>query len=133
MLSCIIMRKMRTISHSPSWLRLARFTAAAGTFAYVLRPSLVSAASVKVCAAAGDDCDRFINKYVSPIVLLLTASIGVLAVISYIVAAIQYSSAGDDPGAVSRAKDRAFKTTLGLLAYLFLFAFLNYLIPGGLF
>jgi hypothetical protein len=98
-----------------------------------MQPTWASAAAVKVCAASGDACDKFISKYIQPFILLFTASIGVLAVISYVLAAIQYSSAGDDPGAVNKAKDRAFKTTIGLIAYIFLFAFLNYLIPGGLF
>lgn len=127
------MAKMRKFARSISSLALARGTALVGVIAYVLQPVTASAASVKVCAASGDACDKFINKYVSPFVLLLTALIGVLAVISYILAAIQYSAAGDDPGAVNKAKNRAFQTTLGLLGYFFLFAFLNYLVPGGLF
>lgn len=127
------MAKMRIISLPQTWRSLFRATSLAGAAAYIMQPTLASAAAVKVCAAAGDACDKFIGKYIEPFILLFTASIGVLAVISYLLAAIQYSGAGDDPSAVNKAKDRAFKTTIGLIAYIFLFSFLNYLIPGGLF
>jgi hypothetical protein len=112
---------------------MARFAAAATALVPFLLPVKASAASVQVCTAAGDACSKFMNKYVAPIILLLSICIGVFAVISYIIVAIQYSSAGDDPGAVSKAKDRAFKTTIGLLGYIFFWSLLNYLVPGGLF
>lgn len=96
-------------------------------------PGSASAASVKVCSAAGDACSKFMDKYINPVITLLSIIVGVAAVASYIIAAIQYSSAGDDPGAVSKAKNRAFKTTIGLIGYLFFFSFLNYIVPGGLF
>lgn len=127
------MDKMRMISRPLSWSSLARGATLAGVAAYILQPVTASAASVRVCSAAGDACSKFIDKYVSPFITLLTALVGVLAVISYILAAIQYSSAGDDPGKVNKAKDRAFQTTIGLIGYFFLFAFINYIVPGGLF
>ncbi|HSX34594.1 MAG TPA: hypothetical protein VLF62_03035 [Candidatus Saccharimonadales bacterium] len=124
---------MRINFRAQTWRSLLSSASLAAAAAYIMTPTWASAASLKVCASSGDACDKFVNKYIGPFILLFTASIGVLAVISYVVAAIQYSSAGDDPGAVNKAKDRAFKTTIGLIAYLLLFAFLNYLIPGGLF
>lgn len=101
--------------------------------AAVLLPATASAqpADVPVCQA-GDACNTFIDKYIEPFVTLLTISIGILAAISVVVAGIQYASAADDPGKVSKAKERVWKTVIGLVAYIFLFAFLNYLIPGGL-
>ena len=131
--SCIIMPKMRILSRPVLWLSVARSAVLAAVTTYVLYPLSASAASVKVCDAAGDPCSKFLDKYINPFILLLTAVVGVLAVISIIVAGIQYSSAGDDPSAVNRAKNRIFQTVIGLLAYLFLFAFLNYIVPGGLF
>jgi hypothetical protein len=58
--------------------------------------------------------------------------VGVLAVISVVVAGIQYSSSADDPATVTKAKQRIFNTVVGLIAYIFLFAFINYLVPGGI-
>ena len=102
--------------------------------AYLLLPLKVGAqAQVRVCRTAGDDCSIFISRYIRPFILLLSALIMVAAVISIIIAAIQYSSAGDNPSTVSKAKDRIFQTVIGILAYIFLFAFINFLVPGGLF
>lgn len=80
---------------------------------------------------AGDACENFVTKYINPFITLLTISIGVVAAISIVVAGIQYASAGSDPGKVQKAKHRIGQTLLGLLAYLFLFALLNYFVPGG--
>jgi hypothetical protein len=85
------------------------------------------------CGTAGSRCTSFINKYVNPFIVLLSALVGVIAVISIILAGIQYSASADDPAMVSKAKQRIFNTLIGLVAYIFLFAFLNYLIPGGIF
>lgn len=80
---------------------------------------------------AGDACESFIENYINPFVTLLTVVIGIVAAISIVVAGIQYASAGSDPGKVQKAKDRIGQTLLGLLAYIFLFALLNYFVPGG--
>lgn len=127
------MSKMRIFSRPTTLPGLARIAAVAGAVAYMLQPISASAATVRVCSKAGDACSKFVDKYIDPFIVLLTALVGVFAVISYILAAIQYSAAQDDPGAVSKAKNRAFQTTLGLIGYFFLFAFLNWVIPGGLF
>ena len=127
------MRVLSSLTITRITPRVIRRLLAATVALTLLLPGTVSAASVQVCANAGDDCSKFMDKYVNPIILLLSIMVGVAAVISYLLAAIQYSSAGDDPGNVSKAKDRAFKTTIGLLAYLFFFSFINYVVPGGLF
>ena len=107
-------------------------TSAAATLALMLLPGQVHAADA-VCGVNATECNEFINTYVNPIINTLAALVGVIAVISIITAGIQYASSADDPAAVSKAKKRFFNTIVGLLAYIFLFAFLNYLIPGGLF
>jgi predicted S18 family serine protease len=87
---------------------------------------------IKVCGAPGDDCYKFIQTYINPFITLLTVLVGVFAAISIVVAGIQYSSSADDPSAVSKAKTRIFNTVIGLVAYVFFFAFLEWLLPGGL-
>ncbi|MGZ6005339.1 MAG: pilin [Candidatus Saccharimonadales bacterium] len=78
------------------------------------------------------NCD-FIAKYVNPGINLLTASFGLIAVISLIIGGINYSTSEGDPQKTSRAKKRILNTIVAVVAYLFLYAFLNFLIPGGLF
>lgn len=85
-----------------------------------------------ICGSAGSKCNAFVDKYINPFIILLSGLVGVIAVISIIVAGIQYAGSADDPSIVSKAKQRIFNTVVGLLAYIFLFAFLNYLIPGGI-
>ena len=88
--------------------------------------------SFDVC---GDDtdCDAFIETYINPLILFLSLTIGIGAVISFTIAGIQYSRSADDPAIVGAAKQRIFNTVIGLLAYAFLFALINYLVPGGVF
>ena len=92
-----------------------------------------SNSTTDVCGTAGKRCNDFVEHYINPFILLLSALVGVVAVISIILAGIQYAGSADDPGTVSKAKQRIFNTMIGLIAYIFLFAFLSYIIPGGLF
>lgn len=83
-------------------------------------------------ACKSSDCG-FVASYINPAITALTAAFGVIAVISLILGGIQYSSSGGDPQKVSVAKKRIFNTIVAVFAYLFLYSFLQFLIPGGLF
>ncbi|MCA9348768.1 hypothetical protein KC878_01325 [Candidatus Saccharibacteria bacterium] len=56
-----------------------------------------------------------------------------LMIILLIVAGIQYTVAREDPGKVQSAKNRIYNVVWALVAYVFLWAFLQWLIPGGVF
>ncbi|MGH7193419.1 MAG: pilin [Candidatus Saccharimonadales bacterium] len=77
-------------------------------------------------------CD-LINNYVNPFINLLSIAFGLIAVISLIMGGIQYSTSQGDPQKSAQAKSRISNTFLAIFAYLFLYAFLQFLIPGGLF
>ena len=79
-----------------------------------------------------DSCD-FIGKYINPGINLLTATFGIVATGSLIFGGIQYSSSGGDPQKITQAKNRIRNTIIAVVAYLFLFGFLQFLVPGGLF
>jgi hypothetical protein len=79
-----------------------------------------------------DKCD-FIGRYINPAITAFTAAFGIVVVISLILGGIQYSSSAGDPQKVSQAKRRIFNTVVALVAYFFLYGFLQFLIPGGLF
>ncbi len=64
---------------------------------------------------------------------LLAAGVGVVVVIMIIIGGIQYASAGPNPQAVYAAKQKIANAVIALLAFFFLYAFLQYLIPGGVF
>lgn len=64
---------------------------------------------------------------------LLSAGAGVIITLMIVIAGIQYSTAGANPQAVNAAKGRLFNAILALLALFFLYAFLQWLVPGGIF
>jgi hypothetical protein len=68
---------------------------------------------------------------ISNIVDFVSAGIGVIVVIMIIVGGIQYVTAGNNPQAVSAAKKRIYNALIALVAFILLFAFMNWLIPGG--
>ena len=78
------------------------------------------------------ECDNLFKKYLNPFIKLLSAAIGVLVVLSVIIGGVQYSAAGSDPQQVAAARKRIGNALLGLVAYIFLFALLNWLVPGGI-
>jgi hypothetical protein len=78
----------------------------------------------------GEKC--LVQKYIDPIVTVLAGLVGVFVVLSIIIAGIQYSAAGDDSSKVAAAKGRITKALIALLAFLFLLAFVKYLLPNGL-
>ncbi|MDQ3123966.1 MAG: hypothetical protein M3Q14_04780 [bacterium] len=62
---------------------------------------------------------------------VLSGIVGVVVVGSIIVSGIQYSSAGSDPQKISAAKDRIRNAIIALAFFIFMYALLNYLVPGG--
>lgn len=85
--------------------------------------------------SAPDQCpkgDCIITGYVNPAIKALSALVGVLVTISIVVGGIQYASSGDDSGKVAAAKDKITKALLALACYIFLYAFLNWIVPGGI-
>jgi|GEM_PF-341043 len=64
---------------------------------------------------------------------ILTAGIGIVAVGGLVYGSILYASAGGGPEQVKKAKTIITDIAIGLVAYAFMYAFLNFIIPGGLF
>jgi len=70
---------------------------------------------------------------INAVVDVLTALVGVVVVGVIILGGIQYSAAGDNPQAVSAARKRITNGLIALIAFLLTAAFLQWVIPGGLF
>jgi hypothetical protein len=83
-------------------------------------------------ACTGDKCDA-IAKILNPVINFLAAGVGIVAAISFAVGGIQYSASQDDPGKVAAAKGRIYNTIFGLGGFMFIWAFLQWLVPGGVF
>jgi hypothetical protein len=70
---------------------------------------------------------------IQTIVNFLSAAVGVVIIAMLIVGGIQYSMAGDNASALTAARQRITNAVIALVAFLFAFAFLQWLIPGGIF
>jgi hypothetical protein len=82
-------------------------------------------------ALDGEECG--IVGYIILFTNILSGAVGAVIVIMIAVGGIQYTTSRDDPQAVLAAKNRIKNAVLALVFYLFGFAFLQYLIPGGIF
>lgn len=79
----------------------------------------------------GANCS-FIDAYVNPAIKLLSALVGVTAVIFIIFGAIQVSSSGGDPQKAASGKNHIRNALIGIVAYVLLFGLLSWLIPGNI-
>lgn len=64
---------------------------------------------------------------------VLSGLVAVVVVMMIIVGGIQYSTAGGDPQKVAGAKHRIYNAVFAFIAYIFMFSFLQWVVPGGLF
>jgi len=64
------------------------------------------------------------------IIRFLTAGVGIVLIVSTIVAGIQYTTSRGDPNLVAKSKDRLRANAIALLFFIFGFALLNYIVPG---
>jgi hypothetical protein len=67
------------------------------------------------------------------LVNFVSAGVGILDVGTIILGGIQYTMAGDSPDAIGKAKARIMNGLIALAAFLFIFSFVQWLIPGGVF
>lgn len=67
------------------------------------------------------------------LIRFLSAGIGIVIVIFIILAGIQYSASEGNPEATQAAKNKIRDAIIGLIIYLIAFAFVQFLVPGGVF
>lgn len=70
--------------------------------------------------------------YLVVFIQILSAAVGVLVVIMIVWGGIKYTSSKDNPQQTAEAKETIRNAIIGLVAYFFIFAFLQWLIPGGI-
>lgn len=96
--------------------------------------------SIPVCSneyycPPGDSANCLKNNpiivWINFLINVLAAVVGVGAVAMLVFAGVQYTTAGDKPDQVEAAKKKIGAVVIGLVAFIFLYAFLNWLIPGG--
>lgn len=78
-----------------------------------------------------DNC--WIVYYIVSFTKVLSGLVGIVIVIMITLGGIQYAAAGPDPGAVVAARKRIINALIALALYIFMFSFLQWLVPGGIF
>lgn len=81
----------------------------------------------------GIEANCGIMEYVIIIINILSAVVGVIVVIMIVIGGIQYSTARDNPQGVAAARERIINALLALVSYLAITAFLQWVVPGGVF
>lgn len=74
-----------------------------------------------------------IEDILNMILLVVTTGVGIAAVGAIVYAGVLYITARDNAGQVSKAKTMIMNTVIGVVAYLLMWAFLQWIIPGGVF
>lgn len=67
------------------------------------------------------------------IITIMSAGVLIAAVGGLLYGAILWTTAADDAGKIKKAKEVMFNVVLGVVAFVLMYAFLQYLIPGGVF
>jgi hypothetical protein len=86
---------------------------------------------LQTCSGAECVNNNPITKILIYAVNVLGALVGVIAVVMIVVAGIQYSSSGGNPQVTAEAKKRIINVMIALAAFIFLWAFMQWVIPGG--
>jgi hypothetical protein len=79
-----------------------------------------------------DSCPIF-TRYVIPAINALSGAVGVVIIIMVAWGGVQYASARDNPQQAAAAKDHIRNALIALVIYIFMVAFLNWVVPGGVF
>jgi hypothetical protein len=100
-----------------------------------LNPSQQEAQIQKDCKVSVKNCIQKnpLIQDITAAINLLSALVGVIVIIMIIVGGIQYMTAGGNPQAVAAAKKRITNAVLSIVALIFMFSLLTWLIPGGIF
>jgi hypothetical protein len=81
----------------------------------------------------GPDCSDIYKGIIIPVINVMSALVGVVVITMIIIGGIQYSTAGSDPQKIAAAKAKIVNALTGLVAFILMYAFLQWLVPGGIF
>jgi hypothetical protein len=78
-------------------------------------------------------CSGVVKNYIDPVILFVGGGVGLVIVIMIVIGGIQFITSGGDPNHVAEAKKRIANALLALVAWILIYAFLNWIMPGGVF
>lgn len=71
-------------------------------------------------------------KYLNPVIALLSAVMGLVVVIAIVYGAFEYTTSNGDPQRAAAGRQKIVNALIGLVAFILLYAFLQFIVPGGL-
>lgn len=89
--------------------------------------------NISATAPEGSEQHCGILKYLQIIINILSGLVGIVVVVAIISGGIQYSMGGDDPQKIQAARSRITNALMALILFTFMYAFLQWLVPGGIF
>lgn len=81
-----------------------------------------------------EDCFKNHNPLVgrlNQVMNFLSAGVGIIVVVMVIIGGLQYTAAGNNPQAVTAAKKKISNALIAFVAFMLLYSFMQWLIPGG--
>lgn len=91
-----------------------------------------SGCGVRIDCVKGIDSDSCgITRLLIIVINVVSGIVGVLVVAVLVVAGIQYTTSAGDPNAAAAARKRASNALLALVLYGMMYAFLQWIVPGG--
>lgn len=82
------------------------------------------------CPSTEGGADSIIENILKPVVNILTVGVLILGMIGITISGMQYLSAGGNEEQVRKSKRRIFEIVIGMAAFILMYAFLSFLIPG---
>lgn len=79
------------------------------------------------------DGENGIFTVLNVILQVLTWGIGIAGTLGIVITGVQYMTARDDPVQMTKAKNRLIQIVIGLAVYAVMWAFLQWILPGGVF
>lgn len=103
----------------------------------VMHAPVAMAAGCEKVATKYIPCDNSGNGPIWNILMVVlnffSVGVGIVVVGAIVYGSILYTSAGGDQAQVKKGVSVITNAIIGLLAYIFMYAIINYLVPGGLF
>lgn len=114
----------------------ATFKALGATGYIIVKPTITPDDTISLKVDCNDSVSLnagncAIIRYLTLFTRILSGIVGIVIVIMIIFGGIQYSMATDDPQKIQAARTKITNALLALLVFLFMFAFLQWLVPGG--
>lgn len=95
--------------------------------------SQVSSSALPLEGYSNLESSPIYKKYLKPAVQVFSTGVLLLIIAAISFSGIQYAASRDDPQMVADAKKRITYSLVALVMYVFFFALLQWLIPGGIF